>query len=101
MMDRASFTSAYQQVTVDHVYREKGGVGAYALPAFLAEPGIDHGFSSRVGGVSRPPFSGLNLSFTNDDRAAVMENYRRFCQGMGIPEASMVMDSYEHGVTVL
>lgn len=100
-MDRAAFTAAYSRIPRAFDYREQAGVGIYTLPAFSARPDIDHGFSARIGGVSKAPFTGLNLSFTNDDRAAVMENYRRFCRGAGFPEESMVMDSYEHGTTVL
>ena len=101
MMDRASFQAAFGRIQVGHAYREQGGVGIYTLPAFSARPEIDHGFSARIGGVSKPPFTGLNLSFTHDERADVMENYRRFSRGAGFPEDSMVMDSYEHGITVL
>ena len=100
-MDRASFFEAYQRIPRAYTYHEQGGVGIYTLPAFSACAEIDHGFSARIGGVSRAPFSGLNLSFTNDERADVMENYRRFSRGAGFPDDSMVMDSYEHGITVL
>ena len=100
-MDRASFVEAYGTIRPDFAYREQAGVGIYTLPAFSACPEIDHGFSARIGGVSKAPFTGLNLSFTNDARTDVMENYRRFSRGAGFSESSMVMDSYEHGITVL
>ena len=101
MMDKASFLAAFQTIQPGFAYTEQAGVGIYTLPAFSACPDIDHGFSARLGGVSKAPFTGLNLSFTHDDRADVMENYRRFARGAGFPEDSMVMDSYEHGITVL
>ena len=100
-MDRASFSDAYRRIVPAYAYREQEGVGIYTLPDFSACPGIDHGFSARIGGVSKAPFEGLNLSFTNDRRADVMENYRRFSRGAGFEEGSMVMDSYEHGITVI
>ena len=99
-MDRDSFSAAYGRIRPDYAYGEQAGVGIYTLPAFSTRTEIDHGFSARIGGVSKPPFAGLNLSFTNDDRADVMENYRRFARGAGFPDSSMVMDSYEHGTTV-
>ena len=41
--------------------------------------GVCHGFSTRQGGVSQPPFDTLNLApGRDDDPAAVRENYRRF-----------------------
>ena len=100
-MNRESFAAAYHRIRPDFAYREQAGVGIYTIPAFSARPEIDHGFSARTGGVSKAPFEGLNLSFTNDDRADVMENYRRFSVGAGFSDSSMVMDSYEHGITVL
>lgn len=101
MNTRLDFLLAWAQVGRGWAYRENEGVGIYTLPSFCAASGIDHGFSAKIGGVSKAPFAGLNLSFTNDDRAAVLENYRRFCRGAGIPPDSLVMDSYEHGTTVL
>ncbi len=44
-----------------------------------------HGFSTRVGGVSPPPFNTLNLSFTSEDNAQnVYENQRRFLYALGM-----------------
>ena len=91
-MDRTSFVEAYGSIRPEHAYREQAGVGIYTLPAFSARPEIDHGFSARIGGVSKAPFTGLNLSFTHDERADVMENYRRFSLGAGFAENSMVID---------
>ena len=51
---------------------EKNGVVYYTFP--LLDRFADrlvHGFSTRLGGVSKAPFTGLNLSFTHDDRADV------------------------------
>ena len=100
-MDRASFIETYNSIIPEYAYHVRSGVGIYTLPGFSARPEIDHGFSARIGGVSKAPFEGLNLSFTNDNRADVMENYRRFSHCAGFPDDSMVMDSYEHGITVI
>lgn len=101
-MDRELFLQIYRSISVAHTYREKDGVGLYALPSFDREAGIDHGFSARTGGVSTGYFSSLNLSFTRpEQRENVMENYRIFCRAADIPWESMVMDAYEHGKTVL
>ena len=99
-MDRISFTEAYHSIKPEYEYHVQSGVGIYTLPGFSVRPEIDHGFSARIGGVSKAPFEGLNLSFTNDNRGDVMENYRRFSRCAGFPDESMVMDSYEHGITV-
>ena len=47
--------------------------------------GITAGFSTRLGGVSRGEFSSLNLARSSEDNEkAVMENYRRLGESMGI-----------------
>lgn len=101
-MDKSAFEQIYRSLKTGYHYRAIGDVGIFTLPEFEKQPGIDHGFSARTGGVSQGCFSSLNLSFTRpEDRENVMENYRRFCSAAGIPESSMVMDNYEHGTTVL
>ena len=63
--------------------------------------GVAHGFSTRQGGVSAPPWDTLNLGPTRgDDPAAVAENYRRFCGAVGIDPARMVMSHQVHETTV-
>ena len=101
MRDKQQFLNAFSALRTGFSYRESEGIGLYTLPAFLEQKAIDHGFTARMGGVSKAPFASLNLSFTTDKRERVLENYRRFCIAAHIPEASMVMDSYEHGTTVL
>lgn len=47
-------------------------------PNLAAVPGLVHGFCGREGGVSSGPFASLNVSTrVGDDRAAVLENWRR------------------------
>lgn len=103
MMDRASFLHAWEQVARGHAYAElPGGVGVYTIPAFSTLTFLHHGFSARTGGVSTGCLSSLNLSFSRgiEPRERTMENYRILCAAAGIEEASMVMDTYEHGATV-
>ena len=50
----------------------------------LALSGVVHGFSTRRGGVSAPPWDSLNLGLARgDEDACVRENYRRFCAAIG------------------
>ena len=102
-MNKETFLNLYRSVSRGYIYRELGGgIGVYRLPTFDACASIDHGFSARTGGVSTGVFSSLNLSFTRpEQREHVMENYRRFSSSAGIPWDSMIMDSYEHGTTIL
>jgi YfiH family protein len=66
----------------------------------LARPGIVHGCATRIGGVSNPPFSSLNLSDrTGDDPGAVSQNLRLIT---GIfPGAALVTPDQVHGGAVL
>ncbi len=44
-----------------------------------------HGFSTRIGGVSSPPFDTMNLEFTNRDKTeSIKENRRRFTDALGL-----------------
>ncbi|HWR23265.1 MAG TPA: peptidoglycan editing factor PgeF [Feifaniaceae bacterium] len=86
-----------------HAYHEQNGIGFFTLPSFTRTGLVGHGCTARKGGVSRPPYDTLNLSFTRPEelRDTVLENYRLFAKAAGIPWGNMVMDSFEHGTTVL
>ena len=55
---------------------QREGVTWLTYPAFESLPGVVHGFSTRLGGVSKGIYESMNLSFTRgDDEEAVRENY--------------------------
>jgi len=59
---------------------------------------IPHGFLTRKGGVSAPPFASLNLSHSvGDDPVAVAENQRRAFAAIGLREAEVVTAWLVHG----
>lgn len=63
-----------------------------------AMPGATAVFSTRVGGVSKPPFAGLNLGvFTDDERDAVVENRRRLAAALGFPPERVAIGRQVHG----
>ncbi len=96
------FSEQYAKIFRGVKFRYVDGVGIYTAPSLERLAGFDHGFSARSGGVSKGGFSSLNLSFARpENRENVMENYRIFCRAADIPFEGMVMDSYEHGTTVL
>lgn len=65
----------------------------------LARHGFRHGFSTRKGGVSAPPFDSLNLGGRwGDDRRAVAENWRRVGAVAGGP---VWVASQVHGADVI
>lgn len=66
------------------------GIVAYVSPLFC-EAGIRHVFSTRVGGISPPPFASMNLGNPNgvpiqDDYERIWENYRRLQKRAGLSD---------------
>lgn len=75
----------------------------YHTSGLLEAPGVRHGFSTRLGGVSRGHFASLNLRGGGpnpDDRELVGENYRRFCAALGADPAGLVLSKQVHEATV-
>ncbi|MEO1039833.1 MAG: peptidoglycan editing factor PgeF [Pseudomonadota bacterium] len=64
------------------------------------QAGLEHGFTTRKGGVSRGPYDSLNLTWSRgDEKAAVTENRRRLSEALGGP--TLVFANQVHGRTVL
>ena len=58
----------------------------YQAPLFAGQSGIVHGFSSRAGGFSKAPYTGLNLGLTSGDDietvrkiALLMQRHWAYC----------------------
>jgi hypothetical protein len=80
--------------------RAKNGVWYGAFPHF-SQFNVKHGISTRLGGVSDPPYAQLNLGLNKeDDSAKVMENRRLFLQGLGMPAGLVVTAGQVHGTTI-
>ena len=70
-------------------------------PSLEGDPSITHAFSTRLGGVSVPPFQSLNLGVGRGDALeAVEENYRRFCGALGLDARQAVLSKQVHEDTV-
>ena len=68
-----------------------------------AIPGVIHGFSTRLGGVSTGALASLNLrgaAASGDRPEHVTENYRRFCAALGVDESRSVLSCQVHRDTV-
>lgn len=62
---------------------------------------VKHGFSTRLGGVSKSPFASLNLGLhTGDSIADVQENRRRYCQVFGLDVTKAVTADQVHGDSI-
>ncbi|TPV93036.1 MAG: laccase domain-containing protein [Myxococcales bacterium FL481] len=65
-------------------------------------PNVVHGFTTRLGGVSRGRFASLNLGATwGDDPLAVAENLRRVGALAGFSPTQLVRAHQVHGATVV
>ena len=82
--------------------RSSRGLKLVTADFFGGLSGVEHGFSTRVGGVSPAPFDSLNMSLTRpDNRANVMRNYGIFCEAFGLDRGSLVLVNHEHGANVV
>ena len=84
----------------------KGGVGTdlrhLQLLGLCEHPTLAHGFSTRRGGTSSPPFSSLNLSLeVGDHPDSVRENRSRLLGEMGIEGNPLVKVKQVHGDEIL
>jgi YfiH family protein len=79
-------------------WREQAGVRW--LEADLG--GAKAAFSTRLGGVSEPPFDGLNLGLlTDDDSEAVAENRRRLAAALDFVPGQVVYARQIHGTRLV
>ena len=73
----------------------------FTFTAFDELPGIIHGFSSRLGGVSEGFLSSMNLSFSRgDEPERVRENFRRIAESIGFSEKDLVFSMQTHTANV-
>lgn len=80
---------------------QKGEVVYLTYPALEELPGLVHGFSTRLGGVSRGIYASMNLSFTRGDREeAVRENYRLLGEAIGFLPENIVTSDQTHTTNV-
>lgn len=62
---------------------------------------IVHGFSTRLGGVSKEHLSSMNLSFSRGDEPEnVLENHRRFAKAVGYNSEKLVFSDQVHDVKI-
>lgn len=81
---------------------KKAGILTYlTIPKFEDTDLVQHGFSTRLGGNSQPPFSSLNLGLhVGDDKDTVLKNRKTFCQAVGVNWRDMVAAEQVHGDAV-
>lgn len=87
----------------DKIFEEctAGQIPFLKYPLFSRTGIVKHGFSTRLGGVSKGCFSSMNLSFSRGDREEdVHENYRRMAAAIGVSAAKMTASRQTHTTNV-
>ncbi len=74
----------------------------YLQPGWAKNAAIRSGFTTRNGGVSRPPYNSLNLGFNTDDQQHNVEGNRsNLSRAFGIPPHLLLTVRQVHGTDIL
>jgi len=80
---------------------QKGELVMLTFPSFKDIGSVNHGFSTRLGGVSEGIYETMNLSFSVGDKYEnVIENYRRIAELLGTECCNIVTAKQCHGTNV-
>ncbi|MBQ8599916.1 MAG: peptidoglycan editing factor PgeF [Clostridia bacterium] len=79
---------------------EKDGIVTLKCCKFEEFQGINHGFSTRHGGVSTGDCASLSFSYNKEPEAIVDENFRRFSVANRLPFESLVLTHQTHTANV-
>ena len=78
-------------------HNEKSGVHFLSVPSFDETGLCITAFSTRLGGVSKPPLESMNLGFGRGDaRETVLENYRIFGEAASFPHEKLIAFTQVH-----
>ena len=83
------------------VERQRGGVPYLSYPLLENTGIVNHGFSTRLGGVSTGCFSSMNISLTRgDDPEAVKKNRELISQAIGVEVTDFTYTQQTHTTNV-
>lgn len=82
-------------------WKQTDGVGYFQFP-LLEQCGIvTHGFSTKIGGVSKGVYATMNLGVSRgDDPDAVLENYKRITNVLHMPWERVVLSHQTHTTNI-
>lgn len=78
------------------------GLTYLTVPSFAATGLVAHAFTTRLGGISKPPYHSLNLGLhVGDDPRSVVANRQRICKVLGAGTGCLVAGQQVHGDRVI
>lgn len=81
--------------------KESNGVYYFQFPLLEKSGIVTHGFSTKIGGVSKGVYAQMNLGVSRgDDPEAVLENYRRIANVLHMPWERMVLSHQTHTTNI-
>ncbi len=90
--------------TAQACLEQKAGVPYLSFPVLSQFPFLKHGFSTRLGGVSRGILASMNFGSDSgpyqDSTENVQENYRRIAKALGVEVRSMVISKQVHKTNI-
>lgn len=82
--------------------RAAGAIEIITDDALARASGVRVAFTARAGGVSEGAYEGLNLaSHVGDDPSCVEENRRLLLEGLGAPDAALIVPHQVHGTRLV
>ncbi len=79
----------------------KNGVIIYKNKLLEKYDFVNHAFSTRIGGVSKDAYSSLNLGInTDDEKYAVLNNFKLFAKAMDTEVSKMVLSHQVHSSNI-
>ena len=86
----------------DIIINESYTAPVLQMSSLIGMPGVRHGFTTRLGGVSTGIYESMNMGLhLEDDRYKVMENYRRIGESIGINYRRISCPDQVHETNVL
>lgn len=77
--------------------KDKDGVIFLQFPKLNKTGLVNHGFSTRIGGVSEGIYNSMNLSYNRGDKKEnVDQNFHRLCKAVGVKRETLVFSDQVH-----
>lgn len=88
-------------INTNNAFLERNGKAPYiTFPSLTKISFIKHGFSTRLGGVSKGYLSSMNFDFSREDRENVKQNYEIISNSIGFNYNNLVLSDQVHKTNI-